>query len=298
MIAPALPAAVKKKVDILSSVQELSKYIHPSQRPVEYGGTDVPLGQWEGHKMFLALAEKWKHHGNTTNNSNADNAVPSQQMQQGVQRSVSGERGSSIGPVSISTNTPAMTRPPSNTSPIMSRQSSITSSTTTTNDSPNKSNAAAQKKTGGGWANGFGLFASSKDSVNKEKKKPVPEAFLGEQNQYQYNEATGLWELTKTRHQSRLLQLQQQQSHNQQLGVGEVDTEEEEELGYYSAEEDGPLNNTRPSDSNKGEERSGNGRDREKERERDSSGRPKRKDTMDEIEEHGKLLLLFLLIRY
>ena len=60
MVVQVLPASVQKKVDFLS-VAQLGKYIHPSQRPVEYGGTGVDLGQDPGHKEFLALEDRWNN---------------------------------------------------------------------------------------------------------------------------------------------------------------------------------------------------------------------------------------------
>lgn len=60
IIARVLPETVQKKVDILYDAKGLDKYIHPSQRSREYGGTDVDLGQSEGHLAFLKLAEAWK----------------------------------------------------------------------------------------------------------------------------------------------------------------------------------------------------------------------------------------------
>lgn len=60
VIARVLPEAVQKKVDILYDAKGLDKYIHPSQRPAEYDGTDVPLGSWYGHRSFLQLSEDWK----------------------------------------------------------------------------------------------------------------------------------------------------------------------------------------------------------------------------------------------
>lgn len=47
-------------MDILYDAKGLDKYIHPSQRPAEYDGTDVPLGSWYGHRSFLQLSEDWK----------------------------------------------------------------------------------------------------------------------------------------------------------------------------------------------------------------------------------------------
>ena len=80
VIARALPETVQKKVDILYDAKGLDKYIHPSQRPISYGGTEeIELEQSELHKSFLGLAEEWEkkyglHESNTIegedNNSN------------------------------------------------------------------------------------------------------------------------------------------------------------------------------------------------------------------------------------
>ena len=60
MISSVLPPSIQKKVDILYDSKSLDKYIHPSQRPVAYGGTDVDLGHAPGHLEFLALEVKWR----------------------------------------------------------------------------------------------------------------------------------------------------------------------------------------------------------------------------------------------
>ena len=53
------PKSVLQKVDIGYDCSNLDKFVHPSQRPPEYGGTDVALGQWDGHRFFLGLADSW-----------------------------------------------------------------------------------------------------------------------------------------------------------------------------------------------------------------------------------------------
>lgn len=59
-ISRVLPESVLKKIDILYDLNSLDKYIHRSQRPESFGGTDVPLGQAEGHLAFLQLEKDWK----------------------------------------------------------------------------------------------------------------------------------------------------------------------------------------------------------------------------------------------
>lgn len=44
-IARVLPESVRRKVDILSNVSQLDKYIDPSQRPALYGGRGLDLGK-------------------------------------------------------------------------------------------------------------------------------------------------------------------------------------------------------------------------------------------------------------
>lgn len=73
MIARVLPESTRDSIVIIGDAQGLDQYVDPSQRPAEYGGTDVPLGQapeflefceiareWEraGYEMFTTLAEK------------------------------------------------------------------------------------------------------------------------------------------------------------------------------------------------------------------------------------------------
>lgn len=60
-IKKVLPDAVQNKVDISYDCSSLDRFIHPSQRPKEYGGTDpTPLGESDAHRFFLSCAEKWK----------------------------------------------------------------------------------------------------------------------------------------------------------------------------------------------------------------------------------------------
>lgn len=59
VIARVLPEAVQKKIDILYDSAGLNKYIEMDQIPSNYGGAGVPLGQAEGHKAFVKLAEDW-----------------------------------------------------------------------------------------------------------------------------------------------------------------------------------------------------------------------------------------------
>lgn len=55
-----LPESVKKKIIITNDTKKLDDFIVPAQRPVLYGGTDVPLGQWGAHLEFLDIPKKWQ----------------------------------------------------------------------------------------------------------------------------------------------------------------------------------------------------------------------------------------------
>lgn len=59
MVARVLPESVRKKVVIMHGVKGLDEFILPSNRPEEYGGTDVPLGHAPEHLQFLQLARDW-----------------------------------------------------------------------------------------------------------------------------------------------------------------------------------------------------------------------------------------------
>jgi hypothetical protein len=60
MVARVLSDSVRKKITIMNGVEGLDEFIHPSQRPVEYGGSDVPLGSAPQHLAFLQLEKSWK----------------------------------------------------------------------------------------------------------------------------------------------------------------------------------------------------------------------------------------------
>lgn len=59
MVARVLPESVRKKVVIMHGVKGLDEFILPSNRPEEFGGSDVPLGQAPEHLQFLQLAMDW-----------------------------------------------------------------------------------------------------------------------------------------------------------------------------------------------------------------------------------------------
>ena len=60
VVARVLPESVRKKITIMAGVKGLDDLILPSQRPVEFGGTDIPLGQAPQHLAFLQLAKDWE----------------------------------------------------------------------------------------------------------------------------------------------------------------------------------------------------------------------------------------------
>lgn len=60
MVARVLPDSVRKKVVIMHGVKGLDEFIHPTQRPEEFGGSDVPLGQAPEHLEFLQLEKDWE----------------------------------------------------------------------------------------------------------------------------------------------------------------------------------------------------------------------------------------------
>jgi hypothetical protein len=60
VIARVLPDSVRKKISIINGTNGLDKFIDPANRPVEYGGTGVPLGQAPEHKAFVQIARNWE----------------------------------------------------------------------------------------------------------------------------------------------------------------------------------------------------------------------------------------------
>jgi hypothetical protein len=60
VVARVLPESVRKKITIMHGVKGLDEFIHPSQRPEEFGGTDIPLGQAPQHLAFLQIARDWE----------------------------------------------------------------------------------------------------------------------------------------------------------------------------------------------------------------------------------------------
>ena len=63
-ISVVLPESVRQKIIILNDTDGLDEYIHPSQRPVEYGGTDIrPLGEAPEFLAFKDLYRVWQERG-------------------------------------------------------------------------------------------------------------------------------------------------------------------------------------------------------------------------------------------
>ena len=63
MIAQVLPESTRNSIIIMGDAQGLDQYIDPTQRPVEYGGTDVPLGQAPEFVQFCEIARDWERQG-------------------------------------------------------------------------------------------------------------------------------------------------------------------------------------------------------------------------------------------
>ena len=157
VIAKVLPASVQKKVDILYDVHGLDKYIHTSMRPAAYGGTDVPLGQADGHLEFLKLETEWNRargKPTTTTGSNDNN------KQSGGRR-------------------------PSNNHSSKETESYSAVGDQLMEVSPTSSNSS--KSTGGGVLG----WLKTRIGGGSAKTTAPKAAFLGEKNSYRYNAASG-----------------------------------------------------------------------------------------------------------
>jgi CRAL/TRIO domain len=92
MVGSILPDSVKKKIKIIAGVKGLDEVISPSQRPVQYGGTDVELGSSPDHLRFIAVSEAWGEEERTP----VEEAPPPQQWEQQSSHE-GGERGDDEG---------------------------------------------------------------------------------------------------------------------------------------------------------------------------------------------------------
>lgn len=180
VIARVLPESVQKKIDILYDCKGLDKYIHPSQRPREYGGTDVDLGESEAHKGFLRLADNWESE---------------LKLQRSEEGRVIARQGLNTGNTMNSTKSASLV-PTSNKNSSMSNTSSA------------DNNINGNSSSGGvlGWW--------------KNKFRKVPAAYLGETNKYEYNATTGGWKLanTESRHELSGENIQRDASHGSTNG--------------------------------------------------------------------------------
>lgn len=58
-LARVLPDSVRKKIIIIHDSAGLDKFIHPSQRPIQYRGTGIELGHGVDHKGLLDVVSAW-----------------------------------------------------------------------------------------------------------------------------------------------------------------------------------------------------------------------------------------------
>ena len=222
LIARVLPESVQKKIDILYDYKGLDKYIHPSQRPREYGGTDVDLGHAPGHLAFLKLEESWREvdddnhdHSGGTDAQNAGRAgrkmeppgVSTRAQGQGQVSSISSIRGktqSKSGGYSGTSSKQSVDQASargtngnsgisigaatSSSTAIAAAGSGGGSGTGSGGGSGKKPSTAASGGGGGGGEGVVGWFRS------RFQKAPVT-AFLGEKNSYRYDSLSGTWAL-------------------------------------------------------------------------------------------------------
>jgi hypothetical protein len=168
VITGVLPASVINKVDILSDLKDLNKYIHSSQRPPEYFGDkdSVKLGEFEGHRYFLSLPERWK-----------------QQQQQQQQQMLSKEFPN----VSIGGSMKSDVVGGANKKEELRVQTSDLPSVGNSRASTDN-NSVSDKK-----GNSAGVIGWLK-ALRTPKSTPS-EAYLGEKNSFHYNAITGKWEM-------------------------------------------------------------------------------------------------------
>jgi hypothetical protein len=179
VLTGVLPASVINKVDFVSDLKELDKYIHPSQRPLEYLGDkqlSQKLGEFDGHRYFLSLPERWNHH----QQHHQQQPIPLPGSQNVT---IGGSMKSDLGKskrdeLRVQTND----------------LQSVENSRASTDISMN-----AKVVTGGGG--GKSLKASSSGGVIgwlkalRTPKSTPSEAYLGEKNSFHFNAITGKWEI-------------------------------------------------------------------------------------------------------
>ena len=83
----------------------LDEFIDPSQRPLEYGGTDVPLGEAPQHLAFLRLSRDWEDEKGNRNRSRSRSFGGKEKREKGNKNNEGGsEKGSESGSQSGSIN--------------------------------------------------------------------------------------------------------------------------------------------------------------------------------------------------
>lgn len=195
VIARVLPESVQKKVDILYDSKGLDKYIHPSQRPQEYGGTGVELGQWEGHLCFLQIAENWRKQALSLSlepvdisSANGHQAGNSKGTRSGFSTAGSSVQASPHKPTGASSASGFQTKQSTSSSNLNNNNGS---------NSSGSGNGVPRSQSGGvmDWlTNRFSKSQGGKKGAASSAKTPTA-AYLGEKNSYRYNSATGRWEI-------------------------------------------------------------------------------------------------------
>jgi hypothetical protein len=189
-LARVLPDSVRKKITIIHDTGGLDKFIHPSQRPVEYGGTDKPLGQSTEHLNFLRIAEGWVADGYIFPSSSSSEAEATVSAVSQV------AAAAGVGPA---TSHPVARRLLDEEDSGSERDgsdredegddkanASMEASPSHPPQAPSSSSSIGSSSGGGGG----GIFGWVRSRLSK-----APDAHLGEKNRFHFDEASGKWTL-------------------------------------------------------------------------------------------------------
>lgn len=231
MISRVFSESIRQKISIVGDCKSLDEHIDPSQRPQEFGGTDVPLGEHPQHKAFMGVAQQWVDSGEyvmyaangsllsagkddedispieENDNTNGEGNNTQRREEEGN----GGDDGDSyISDDSFSagfTSRRVQKRGKGRKPKRMSRRrpdyyegsssdSSSSGSSSTSSDSDTSRDTLLEDDTqgkdkGGMAAGAVGGFFGWMSS----RFKQTPQAYMGEKNGYEFDEESGLWRI-------------------------------------------------------------------------------------------------------
>jgi len=192
-LARVLPDSVRKKITIIHDTAGLDKFIHPSQRPVEYGGTDKPLGQSAEHLSFLRIAEGWVADGyvfpSSSSSSSSAEATVSAVSQVAAAAGVGPATSQPVARRLLDDDDSGSERDGSDREDEGEDRANMSIDASSSHP-PQSSSHSSSSSSSANNSGGGGIFGWVRSRLSK-----APDAHLGEKNRFHFDEASGKWTL-------------------------------------------------------------------------------------------------------